>query len=145
MEPKIRVSAMCVITRNGDEVLAGLGYDEVKDQHFRRLPGGGVDFGETSEVAVRREFMEELNAELEDLTFVKVIENIFTFNGNPGHEVIFVYTANFTDKNLYKNERMPILDKKDVEVAWIKLSDVMSGKLKLYPEIDYETVLRLRG
>ncbi len=143
MESKIRVSAMCVVVRNGDEILAGLGYDNVKDQHFGRLPGGGVDFGETSEVAIRREFMEELNAEIKNVAFIQVVENIFIFNGKPGHEVIFVYTATFTDKNLYKNERMAILDKDGTEVTWIKLSDVTSGKLKLYPEIDYEEIVNL--
>ncbi len=108
MEPaKIKVKAMCVIVRNGNEILAGLGRDEVKGEDFGRIIGGGVEFGETAEAAVRREFQEELGTDLENLEFIKVIENTFTFNGQPGHEIIFMFKGEkalffCSDKDIFR-------------------------------------------
>ncbi len=100
-DPKIRVKAMCVVARGKTEVLAGLGRDEVKGEDFGRIIGGGVEFGETSEIALRREFQEELGSELLNVSFVKVIESIFVYKGNPMHEIVFLYTGDLADKSLY--------------------------------------------
>lgn len=135
--PKIRVKAMCVVARGKNEVLAGLGRDEVKGEDFGRIIGGGVEFGETSEIALRREFKEELGSELLNVSFVKVIENIFEYKGNPMHEIVFLYTGDLADKSLYLKERMRVVDGKDFDAVWVKLEDNDSGKIKLYPEIDY--------
>ena len=138
---KIVVKAMCVVGRNGQEVLAGIGRDDVKGEDFGRIIGGKVEFGETAEVALRREFMEEFNTGLENLSFIKVIENIFTYNGQPGHEVVFIYSGNLADKSLYQKENIFVKDYKDFNAVWVSLDDVSSGKLKLYPELDYKSIL----
>lgn len=139
---KITVKAMCVVVRNGQEVLAGIGRDDVKGEDFGRIIGGKVEFGETAEVALRREFKEELNTCLENLSFIKVIENIFIYNSQTGHEIVFIYTGNLTDKTLYQKERIKVKDGgKEFDVVWISLNDVSSGKLKLYPELDYQAIL----
>ena len=138
---KIVVKAMCVVGRNGQEVLAGVGRDDVKGEDFGRIIGGKVEFGETAEVALRREFIEEFNTGLENLSFIKVIENIFTYNGQLGHEVVFIYSGNLADKSLYQKENIFVKDYKDFNAVWVSLDDVSSGKLKLYPELDYKSIL----
>ena len=56
----IRPIVIGVAIRN-DRVLAIEGFDAHKGEHFFRPPGGGIEFGETSEGALRREFREELD------------------------------------------------------------------------------------
>lgn len=141
---KIVVKAMCVVGRNGQEVLAGIGRDDVKGEDFGRIIGGRVEFGETAEVALRREFMEELNTGLENLSFIRVVENIFTYNGQPGHEVVFIYSGNLADKSLYQKENIFVKDYKNFNAVWVSLDDVSSGKLKLYPELDYKSILDIK-
>jgi len=96
---------------------------------------------ESNRDTIQREFLEELGTKLENLTFIKVIENIFQYKGEPGHEIIFLYKGDLVDKNLYKNEEINMLDK-DVKIVWISLDDVKAGKMKLYPKFDYEELLK---
>lgn len=139
---KIVVKAMCVVERNGKELLAGIGRDDIKGEDFGRVIGGKIEFGETAESALRREFQEELNTNLDNLIFVKILENIFTYNGQSGHEVVFVYKGNLTDKTLYQKNLIKVEDGgKEFDVKWVSLDDVYSGKLKLYPELDYKAIL----
>ncbi len=143
---KISVKAMCVVGRNGQEVLAGIGRDDVKGEDFGRIVGGKIEFGETAESAVRREFQEELSANLEDLSFIKMVENIFTYNGQQGHEVVFVYRGNLADRALYQKDLIRVEDGgRKFDVKWVSLDDVSSGKLKLYPGLDYKTILKYKA
>jgi len=140
---KISIKAMCVVGRKGKkEVLAGIGHDDIKGESFGRIIGGKIEFGETAKFALRREFQEELNANLENLSFINVIENIFTYNGQKGHEIVFVYKGDLADKILYQKDLIRVEDAgKEFDVRWVALDDVYSGKLKLYPELDYKTIL----
>ena len=84
--------------------LAAPGYDVVKKQRFYRPLGGGIEFGERAEDAARRELQEELGAELTDLRLLGTFENLFTYQGRPGHELIWLYEARFTDASLYERD-----------------------------------------
>src|SRR6185436_15505746 len=91
-KPRVRPLAICVF-RNQGRILVNQGYDSIKDQYFYRPLGGGIEFGETSMDTVGRELMEELNVEVErdSLQYLGTVENIFTFNGMVGHEIILIY------------------------------------------------------
>jgi ADP-ribose pyrophosphatase YjhB (NUDIX family) len=128
----IRVSAMAVV-RRGDAVLASLGSDPSDGRTFHRLLGGGVDFGETGEQALRREFREELAAELDEVRSLGVVENIFTWNAKPGHEVVLMFSARLRDASLYEREDLVVLDSGD-PVHWVPLADVRAGRTLLFPE-----------
>lgn len=60
-------------------------------------------------------FREELLCEIENLEFVKLIENIFTYNGEQGHQITFLYKGNLANKNLYKQEKIVVHDVKSFE------------------------------
>jgi ADP-ribose pyrophosphatase YjhB (NUDIX family) len=136
---QITVKAMCVFMYEG-RLLAGTARDRTTGEEFYRLLGGGVEFGESSEVAIRREMREELDTEIENLQFIKVVENIFVYEGRQGHEVTFVFTGTLGRKELYELERSPILDVAH-EAVWVSLEDLKAGKVQVYPELDYESFL----
>lgn len=102
---EIRVLALGII-RDGDRLFISEGYDPAKQQKFYRAMGGGVDFGETSCDALQREFQEEIQAELTNIKYLGCIENLFTFNGKQGHEILQVYQCDFVDPKFYQLEQI---------------------------------------
>ncbi len=111
MKPKrIRVIAICVI-RSERGVLVFEGFDSVKGAHYYRPLGGGVEPGETSAAAVKREILEEVGLELTALRLLDVLENVFVLEGEPRHEIVFVYEGRFHDERA--NQRDEFMVKED--------------------------------
>jgi ADP-ribose pyrophosphatase YjhB (NUDIX family) len=97
----IRPIVICLF-RNGDRILVSEAYDSSEGDYFCRPLGGGIEFGERSRDAMLREIREELGAEVEKLELVGVLENIFIYEGARGHEIVFVYDAQFKDRGMYE-------------------------------------------
>ena len=131
----IRAVALCAF-RRGDQVLVFEGWDAVKQRRFRRFPGGGIEYGETAEAAVRREMREELDTELTGLRLLGVLENLFEFEGQPGHENVFVFGAEFVEPEKYESlETFRMADDGGwVDVAWVPISDLGDPLAPLVPE-----------
>lgn len=96
----IRVVAICVFLKD-ERVLVFDGFDSVKGIYYYRPLGGGVEPGETSHAAVAREIKEEMFLEVADLKLLGVLESLFTLNGAPKHEIVFVYDGRFVDESVY--------------------------------------------
>ena len=138
-----RVKAMCIFTHD-DKTLASKGYDAIKKEHFYRVLGGSVEFGETSEEGVRREIKEELLCEIENLKLLSVVENIFEFEDRTGHEIVFIYKGDLSNKDLYKNDKIRIVEPyKEFDAEWISISEILTGKIPLYPKTDYSGIFHL--
>src|SRR3989338_197340 len=105
----IIVKAMLIV-RNGDKLLFSRGFDDVKKQAFLRPLGGHVEFGEKGEETIRREMREELGCDTRNIRFVKALENIFTYRGKHGHEIILAYEGELADKSLYTKDIFMFLD-----------------------------------
>jgi ADP-ribose pyrophosphatase YjhB (NUDIX family) len=134
MAQKIRVISLGLICHNGRTLLAE-GFDSVKQLAFYRCLGGGVDFGETSHDALKREFQEELRAELTNIHFLTSIENLFVYEGKPGHEIVQLFQADLVDPKFYEMEEMPFYEGDDVNLArWIEIEKLRSRQLNLVPE-----------
>ncbi len=119
--PRIRAVALAVV-RRGDEILVFEGWDVTKQETFYRPLGGGIEFGEPAAAAVRRELREELGVELSNVELLGVLENIFTAFGGPGHEIVFVYTADVVDPEIYTaNDVGRVLDEGS-PVTWQPLT-----------------------
>ena len=134
---RIRTQALALI-RRGDKILVERGYDRVKDEWFCRLLGGTVEFGELAAETVRRELVEELGAEADVGPLVATIENIFTFEGAPGHEICLVYDTSLRDERLYEQDRWEAEEMTPGpmthDVAWMPLDSFRSEGETLYPE-----------
>ncbi len=128
-----RINALCII-KNDDKILVSRGYDEVENKNFARLLGGGVEFGEKALEALQREFKEELGATLKNEKLLSVIENIFEFNGEAGHEITFLYSAEIVEKEFFESDKFKILDsEKEKYAEWVNIEEIKNG-LIVYPK-----------
>ncbi len=127
---RIRPIAGAII-KNGNKIFVGTGFNEVKKEKFYRLMGGGIKFRETALQALKREFREEFAAELINIKLLKIVENIFVFNGSHGHEIAYIYEADFKDKKMYEDKKYSVLDRTSAGFAeWVEYEKGM----RVYPD-----------
>lgn len=100
--------------------------------------GGHVCGLETAEETIKREFMEELHAEIEVDNLFCVGENFLPVNGKPCQQICFFYNVHLVDDRSiplegtfhgyddFENERM------DLDFCWVPLQELENG-LKVYP------------
>lgn len=114
--------------------MATQGYDTVRKEIFYRPIGGGINFGETSRQALIREVKEELNTKITALKQIGIFENIFTYQGKRGHEIIYVYDAKFVDPKFYSKKKI-VVNEEGVKsnADWLKISDLAKKNILLYP------------
>ena len=130
----IRPLALGLI-RRADEILVMIVRDDRGLTKGWRPPGGGIEFGELAERALIRELLEELGEPVVCGRRVCVLENIFRHEGSPGHEVVFVFEAEFSNRSAYATERYLYLDQGIAnEVVWRKTGDLLGGSEPLFPE-----------
>jgi ADP-ribose pyrophosphatase YjhB (NUDIX family) len=131
----IRPIAICVF-RRGDMIFVGDGYDTVKREVFYRPLGGAIKFGEHSRDAVVREIREEIGQEITDLCYLGTLENIFTCDGQPGHEIVQVYRADFADSTMYEQASMTGTEGGGLvfEALWKAVTDFEREEAPLYPD-----------
>jgi ADP-ribose pyrophosphatase YjhB (NUDIX family) len=128
----IRVIAICVF-RHGDKILVFEHYDKSKSTPFYRPLGGGVEFGETTGQTLKREIKEEIGQEITDLKLLTVLENIFTLEGETGHEIVYVYDARFTDPSVYKRYSLDVHEETEtLKASWRSL-DFFNDYHRLVP------------
>jgi len=134
--PHVRPIAICLF-RHNDKILVLEGYDPSKGETFYRPLGGGIEFGEYSIDTIHREIMEEIDAEARDLVYIGTLENIFTFDGEPGHEIVQVYDGALVESGLYEQA---VIFGHEAEVEehfqamWKSLDEFGPGKSILYPD-----------
>lgn len=126
---QIKAKALCIFKHQGQYLLSK-SYDPTTQEYFLRPVGGGIEFGENSLEAIKREILEEIKAEMMDIELVKVYENLFCFDGKAGHEIVFVYQAKFIDSYFYQQDVVEAYesDGSALEVRWFT-----EQELKQYP------------
>ena len=135
IEGKQRIRAIVLgLIQDGSRLFVSEGFDPVRQEPFYRALGGGIEFGETSLEALKREFREELQAELTNIHYLGCLENVFTFNGKPGHELVQLYRCAFADQTFYQRAQIPFTDSDQTYTAfWIECDRFHSGELRLVP------------
>ena len=133
-EGSIRTIALCVC-RDRDRILVAELRDRKKQQVFYRPLGGTIEFGERAEDTVRREFREEIGAELTGVRYLGMLENIFTYEGRQGHEIVLVFDGRLSDPRLYERERITGDELgHPFHAVWKRLDEFGPGRPPVYPD-----------
>lgn len=135
-KPRIRPLALCIF-RRGEKIFVAEGYDSSKNQTFYRPIGGGIEFGELAAATVKREVMEEIEAEVADLVYLGTLENIFTYEDQTGHEICMIFDGRFVDKSR-NADGYSVIGQDDGDILftamWKPLSFFREGRAPLYPD-----------
>ena len=133
---RIRPLAICVF-RHRERILVSENFDSVKREHFYRPLGGRIEFGESAAETICRELMEELQVEVEpqSLRYLGAVENIFQYNGKPGHEIVLIYDGAFKEPKWYNQAliRGQEGDGAEIRAVWKTIQEFGKGKSILYP------------
>jgi len=133
----IRNLAVGLPVRDGYVLVLGA-TDSVKGEAFYRALGGGIEFGETAKVALRREFEEELGVALETVQLLGVLENIFEYEGRAGHEIVHVFAVTSKELDVIPiDAELHVLDEGS-PVGWKRISNI---DRPLYPAGALQMVL----
>jgi ADP-ribose pyrophosphatase YjhB (NUDIX family) len=130
----IRTLAVAVPVRDG-RALVEHGGDPTTGARFYRAIGGGVEPGERAIDAVVREWHEELGVTLRPGRLLGVLENIFTYRGAPGHEVVFVYEGAVDAEGTSAPDRFEVVEANGLvhDAEWVSLERLRSEGVPLYP------------
>lgn len=126
---KPRLTAAMVVKKNNKFLLARRN----KENMFGRwvIPGGGVDFGETTKDAALREIKEETNLEVSNVSFLCVKEVINV----PGlyHSVVFFYLGDASSDSLKACD--DVSEAKFFSVEEMKELDVLQSVKDVFAEM----------
>lgn len=125
-----RVAGICV--QNGKVLLQTT---TGEDRSFA-FPGGHVEFGETNEETLIREFNEEIGADIRVGELKWVAEVFFPWGSKPCHQICLYYMVEILNPEIPKDgifmAREHIEGRNfDLEYHWVPIEDV--GKLEVYP------------
>lgn len=136
MNKKIHVKALLYTERNDRQILVSEDFDKVKKDYYYRPLGGTVEFGERAVETLAREILEETGEEATIGDLLYISENIFVYNGNPGHEIVYIYKGNFkTDKLLHQDEfYITESNGQQVKCKWVDKNLFKNGTLRLVPK-----------
>lgn len=87
--PTMLVKAIGLVWREGRLLASEVRSDDGSLKGVRPL-GGRLEFGESWQNALIREFNEELGIEITIAGAPRLMENIYTHEGQTGHEILFV-------------------------------------------------------
>jgi ADP-ribose pyrophosphatase YjhB (NUDIX family) len=131
---RIRPISIALVRRNSDILVVAVkdGRGVIKGW---RPPGGGIEFGESAEDAVKREFMEELGQPIRCTKRLCVVENVYVHEEVRGHEIVFVFEARFTDPSAYERDHYVFVDGGvESEGSWKRCEEFLVRAEKLFPD-----------
>ncbi len=106
------------------------------NEDFYAFPGGHVEFGETNEETLMREFNEEIGADIKVGALKWVAEAFFPWRENPCHQICLYYAIDITDDDTPKDgmfiAREHIEGRNfDLEFHWVPIEK--TDKIEIYP------------
>lgn len=131
----IRVKALGLHWRDNRLLAAEVLDDAGRVKGVRPL-GGTVQFGETVEAAVIREFEEELGITVQTIGSPVFIENIYTHEGSIGHEILAIFEVAFPQDAFVDQTRIEFREDNEVRcfAEWFDLDDLdLANQPRLYP------------
>ena len=83
---------VAAIIKTNDKILLS------KFNEVYTLPGGRVEFGETTEKAIQRKIFKDLEIKVEVSRLISINENFFEYDVDEYHEVLFTYLCEIDEK-----------------------------------------------
>ena len=132
---RIRAIALCVLQQH-DMIFVTEYIDPTSGNPYYRPLGGGIEFGEYALDAIQREFQEEIKADLCDIQFIGVLENIFERDGNMGHQICMMFRATFVEaeRNDLDYRVVGTEEHETFNAMWKPLQMFRDGEAPLYPD-----------
>ena len=131
---KIRAIALAVLIQD-DHIFVTEYVRAISGEFYYRPLGGGIEFYETGEDAVRRELHEEIEADLINVHYMGLLENLFTTEEGRGHQICLMYTAQFAEDT--RNQTDYFVEgwegESPLKAMWKPISMFRSGESPLYP------------
>jgi len=131
----ILVKVIGIVLHRG-HMLAAEVYNDAQELKGIRPLGGRVEFGETREAALRREFHEELNADIDITSAWRMFENLYEHEGQIGHEYILCANVGLLDSALYQQELVVFSEDSGDEVMakWFSIKESKRGNIAVFPD-----------
>ena len=120
-----REAALCLIRRGAAFLVSEL-TDPDTGALLHRPPGGGVEPGETPEMAVRRELMEELGIALGEVEALGFIDHVWKCDGRITRERAWIFTCESSvDARLDRGEAPELLEANGerIRTLWRRMED----------------------
>lgn len=119
-----------------DKILVHVVENESDGMIWYIPPGGGLEFGESSIEALKREIDEELGWQIRDVCLIGSFESYHVINGMKEHEISFMYSATpmqHSDLDFIRQEvEEDNGNKKTFE--WVEINTLKKSQSVLYPD-----------
>lgn len=118
------------------------------NEDFYAFPGGHVEFGETNEETLIREFKEEIDADIAVKNLKWVAEAFFPWGEKPCHQICLYYAIDITDESVPKEGMFMAKEHLegrnfDLEFHWMPIEK--TGEIEIYPTDAKELLKDLEG
>ena len=133
-QQSIQVKAIGLVWRHGLLLATEIPNDDGTIKGVRPL-GGKVEFGETWQETLVREFDEELGIKVDVVGAAMVFENIYEHHGSAGHEIVFAADVAFPEDAYTNDELITYVEDngEPCQARWFDVSALDQGGLELYP------------
>lgn len=103
---------------------------EKSNKDYIFLIGGKVMVNETSQEAIEREIMEEIGMQVDDLTLVSIMENLYSTTDGKVHEICFIYKIGSIFNGVLANGfvEVPIGDIGKFNIKPSAIVDILNNK-----------------
>ncbi len=131
---RIRTIAVALVYRGADVLVMAVNDDSGAIKGWRPL-GGEIEFGESAEEAVAREFIEEIGKPIRCVKQLCVLENLYSHEGSRGHEIVFAFEAELLESETESQIAASFVDGGVAnDVAWRPVRQFVEGVERLFPE-----------
>lgn len=118
---RFRVSVYGIL-RDGDKILVAKNPESNK----YGFPGGGIEIGETTKEALKREFKEETGLDISVKQLLEVKENFFTYDDQDAHNLIIIYSVEKTGGTIKSDGN----EDDTVSVEYMKRDALINGNIQ---------------
>ena len=132
-ENVLNIRAAGVIIHN-NKILV---HRNINHEHYA-LIGGKIVINESSVDAVKREFWEEMEKEVDVQECIAVVENFFNMKGKRYHEIMFIHKVEFVDEqDKLIDYTLDNIEGKDyLKYMWLDLDKI--DEYKILPKVTKE-------